>query len=284
MQRITIKILIFTLLLILPGAFAPETRAQAQGEFSILYGPSMRYDYSAEGNNNPPSYTADFSGMHQWVDGVEVIIPTSKASRIGVTYLHGGTSQFGSNYGIETVGDYQSAKLNTGFSNFMVTRYKKVSGLDLELMVNFSILRQMYSRKDFEINGETFYTVVPGAILDKDDDNEISGEGIGLGIKGQFGDELFLKYKAFSNFYLQMHDMKTDKELGEYFSYELTTGYKYNNFSFEFGYMYHYMFMHSQTNRRLYLGESAPEGAIISWSQQDMTVQGTFFKVTTFFD
>ncbi len=254
---------------------ASRASAGENWEINILHAPNISYDYRAEGNNSPPSYTAKFSGMRQLMNSFEAIRRLDDNSRVGIVYMHGGTSQFVGEYGIETVGDYQSAKLNTGFSNFMVSYYKKIAGLDMEYMFNISVMRQMFSRKDFEIGGVTY---------EQDDDNEISGEGLGFGIRGQLGDDYFLRYKAISNFYIQVHDTKTDKELGEYFSCELSTGYRYKKAAIEFGYMYLYMFMHSQTNRRLYLDGEPPAEALISWSQQDMTIDGAFLRLSVSFD
>ncbi len=271
MRKHFLSLFTFCLLLLV----ATGARADESWELSVLYSPSSKYDYNAEGNNSPPAYTSDYSGMHQRMDGIEAIKTYSDTSRLGISYIAGGTSQFYDEYGIERVEDYQMSKLNVGFASFMLTHYKKIADSDLEFMINFGVIRQFFSRKDFEIGGEVY---------PKDDDSEISGEGIGFGIRGKSGRDLFIKYKAFSNFYIQNHDMKTDKELGEYFNCEVSAGYQYKKAALEFGYMYQYIFMHSQTNRRVYLGEDDAEGAIISWSQQDMTVKGPFFRFNVIFD
>lgn len=248
-------------------------------DIGFIYAPNMSFDYAGEGNNNPPSYTAEFSGMSQMMGGLEAIRTISEESRIGLFYLHGGTSSFSDESGTERVGEEQECDLNIGFSNFMVSYLKKVRGLDMEFMVNVSMVRMMFSRRNFMVNGEVYYDDINGEQFEKEDNNEISAEGVGFGIKGRFGDDLFVRYKAFANYYVEVHDMKTDNEAGEYFCYELTAGGKYGQITLEAGYMYHYIFLHSQTNRRVYLGENAPDGGVISWSQQDMTIKGGFVRM-----
>ncbi|HMZ27820.1 MAG TPA: hypothetical protein PLM37_10930, partial [Elusimicrobiota bacterium] len=109
------------------------------------------------------------------------------------------------------------------------------------------------------------------------DVNEISAEGLGVGLSGIHGGSVYLRWRAAAHYYVQLFDAKTDASAGQIFQSEAGLGWRRGRFSVEAGGMWQAWFILGQGNRRLSVPGTA--GAVISYNRQDTRLGGLYLKI-----
>ena len=249
----------------------------AAAEVSFTVAPNASIRYRGEGKVQPQSYVNRFGGETSPLYRLEVTQTPRRLGYWGLSLWH--TGEFGGgNYAEETVPDapsggvYQVNKLNVGFTNFFVTFHRALADWPVEALVNFSVVRQIFKRKQFIVQG------VDARPSGLDDVNEISAEGFGFGLAGRHGDRVYFRWQTAANYYIQLFDAKTDSSAGQIYQAEGGLGVKLpGGFKLEGGALWQYWFIPSQGNRRLHV--AGTEGAVISWNRQETRASGGYFRL-----
>jgi len=246
-------------------------------ELSLTVVPRASIRYRGEGKVQPQSYVNRFEGETSPLYRVEVTQAPRRLGFWGLSLWH--TGEFGGgNYAQETIPDagtggvYQVNKLNVGFTNLFLTYHRAVSDWPVEALVNFSVVRKIFKRKQFIVQG------VDARASGLDDVNEISAEGVGMGLAGRHGDRVYFRWQTAANYYIQLFDAKTDSSAGQIYQAEGGLGVLMpGGFRVEGGALWQYWFIPSQGNRRLHL--AGTDGAVISWNRQETRAAGGYVRV-----
>jgi len=244
--------------------------------------PAASIHYRGEGKIWPQSYANQFGGETSPLYRVEIVPRRNSPDYWSMTLWHTGAFG-GGDYGTEQIPDrrtgglYQSNRLNVGFTNLFVTRHLPLESVPANVLFHVSIVREIFKRDQFAVQGPSgWVTTGPSG---NDDTNEISAEGIGLGLEGEHGDRLYARWATSANYYVMLFDAKTDSSAGHIFQAEAGVGYRpVPAFSIELGALWQYWFIPSQGERRL----SVPgtDGAVISWNRQETRTQGFYVRST----
>ncbi len=256
--------------------------ARAAWELSTTVLPTASIDYRGEGKVLPESYVNRYDGVQSPLYRVEARQAKNDAGYWSLSLWHTGVFG-GGKFGEERVpdnttgGTYQTNKLNVGFTNIFVTRRRPVGDSPLEFLFSFSVVRQIFKRKEFVVDG------VDARPTGLDDVTEISAEGLGLGLAGRHGDKFYFRWQTQAHYYIQLFDAKTDASAGQIFQYEGGLGVRLpRGVEVEVGGLGQYWFTHGQGNRRLHVAGS--DGAVISWNRQETRVGGAYVRINKYFD
>lgn len=260
---------------VLIGLILPTAARGA--EWSLTVVPNASIDYRGEGKVQPETYVNRVDGASSPLYRLEVTQDKNPKGYWGLALYHTGVFGGGA-YGTERVPDnttggiYQADQLNVGFTNLFITYHRALAKLPVEALVNFSVVRQIFKRKDFIVDGVD-------ARPDKlDDVNEISAEGLGFGLAGRHGGKFYARWQTSANYYVQIFDAKTDPSAGQIFLLEGGPGMDITkDLSLEAGYFYQYWFTHGQGNRRIHV--DGTDGAVISWNRQETLARGAYLRL-----
>jgi hypothetical protein len=183
----------------------------------------------------------------------------------------------GGKYAGETVPDqttggvYQTDKLNVGFTNLQATYRHPLEALpDVEGLVEMTVAREIFKRSSFVVQGV--------AAVGMDDVNEISAEGVGVGLAGRHGGRFYGRWETVASHLIQIFDAHTDAAAGQIFRAEAAAGVELGKgFSLEAGALWYYWFTFGQGNRRLEVPGTT--GAVISWNRQETRASGAFLSL-----
>jgi hypothetical protein len=251
----------------------------AAGDFSVTFLPAASIRYRGEGKVLPESYVNRFEGHTSPLYRVRWrSTPDVDGARWDVSLLHTGVFG-GGRYGREIVpnaagGVYQENLMNVGFTNIHLASRRPLSGYPLEGLIEFTVAREIFKRKDFRFPGLN----VQGGGLD--DVYDLSTEGIGVGLSGRHSTpaRTYARWEAVGDHLFQIFDAKTDASAGQLFRAEAAFGFSPSPlYSLEFGGFWQYWFLLGQGNRRLHVPST--DGAVISWNRQETRVQGFFFSL-----
>ncbi|MBI4396431.1 MAG: hypothetical protein HY548_05005, partial [Elusimicrobia bacterium] len=222
-------------------------------EWSLTLLPNASIRYRGEGKLVPQSYVNRFEGETSPLYRLEVLQSPSPRGYWGLSLWHTGVFG-GGQYARERIpdnttgGTYQENQLNVGFTNLFVAYHRPVKNSPVEALVNFSVVREIFKRRQFIVQG------VDLRPTNWDDVNEISAEGLGFGLAGRHGDRYYARWQASANYYVQIFDAKTDSSAGQIFQAEGGLGWRpWPRFTVEFGALWQYWFTHSQGDRRIYM-------------------------------
>jgi hypothetical protein len=190
------------------------------------------------------------------------------------TGVFGGGAFAGERVPDSTGGTYQTNRLNTGFTNLFVTHHQSLVDGPVELELSVSVAREIFKRKEFVVQG----TPAPQGM---DDVNEMSAEGLGVGLSGTHGRRLYARWRTAAHYYVQLFDAKTDASAGQIFQSEAGLGWRFSRCSLEVGGLWQTWFILGQGNRRLSV--SGTDGAVISYNRQNTTIGGLYVKADTRF-
>ncbi|MGQ0645718.1 MAG: hypothetical protein ACT4O3_09535 [Elusimicrobiota bacterium] len=260
--------------------------APAAADWSLTVLPNASLRYRGEGKVLPLSYANRADGLSSPVYRLEAAQPPSPGGYWSLSLWHTGVFG-GGEHAEERVpdaggGTYQTNRLNVGFTNIFVTRRRPLADGPLEALVSVSVVRKIFKRKDFVIQGKS-----AGRL---DDVNEISAEGLGFGLAGshpliprQAQDSahpgsLYFRWQASAHQYVQIFDAKTDSSAGQIFQAESGLGLRLSGgWSVEAGGLWHYWFTHAQGDRRIAF--PGTDGAVISWNRQETRASGAYLRV-----
>jgi hypothetical protein len=261
-------------------AAAAPARAEL-GSWSVTMLPAASVRYRGEGKVLPQSYVNRFDGETSPVYRLELSQRADPAGYWSLALWHTGVFGGGA-FARERVPDnttggvYQENLLNVGYTNAFATYHRGLEGLPVEAQVSLSVVRQIFKRKDFVVQGADFR----GAGFD--DVNEISAEGLGFGLAGRHAlpgpaDRFYARWQANAHYYVQIFDAQTDSHAGQIFLAEAGLGARvFAGLSVEAGGHWQYWFTHGQGNRRI----EAPDGsgAVISWNRQETRTAGFYVR------
>jgi hypothetical protein len=265
-----------TRLLLAALCLAPAPLAWAV-DVSVTVLPNATIRYRGEAKHVPQSYVNRFSGISSPVYRVEVSQTPSRRGYWSLSLLH--TGEFGGGeFAMERVPDntspgtdYQVSQLNIGFDNTSVTYHRAIQGWPVEALVNLSIMRGFYKRKQFIVQGTDIRAT------GFDHVNELSAEGFGFGLAGRHGDRWFVRWQTAFNYYVQLADAKTDASYGQVFQMEGGLGARvWRGLSLEFGGFRQYWFIPGPGDR-----VSAPGNheAIVAWERQLTWTHGAYVRL-----
>lgn len=245
--------------------------------FSITYAPTAVLRYRGEGKILPEGYVNRAERQRAplyLLEWTQVPVPEGYW---GLSLWHTGVFG-GGEFAPERLpkaagGTYQTNLLNTGFTNFFVTHHRSLAESPVELELSVSIVREIFKRKQFVVEG------VPAPGLD--DVNEISAEGLGVGLSGTHGRRLYARWRTAAHYYVQLFDAKTDASAGQIFQAEGGFGWRFKTFSVETGGLWQTWFILGQGNRRLAV--TGTDGAVISYNRQNTSLSGMYLKLNTTF-
>lgn len=242
-----------------------------QWEMTVL--PAAFIRYRGEGSILPQSYINRFSGATSPVYRLELRQSASPHGYWGVSWWHAGLFG-GGKFAVENIpdnstgGTYQTNYLNVGFDNFFLTYHRPLSKLPIEMLIQFSVVREIFTRNRF---------VVQGVASDTDDRSEISAEGIGFGLTGQHGGRSYMRWQAIGNSYVQITDCNTDCFAGQIFQAEGGVGRRlWRGLGLEAGGFWQYWFMLTP-GRKVSIPQT--EGAVVSWERNETRVGGLYCKL-----
>ena len=247
--------------------------------------PNASIRYRGEGKLLPQGYVNRFEGETSPLYRIEARQPYDPRGYWGFSLWHTGIFG-GGTYATESVpdnasnGTYQVNKLNVGFTNAFLTYRRPVKGWPVEALVNLSVVRLIFKRKEFIVEGNDIRWT------GWDDVNEISAEGFGFGLAGRHGGRFFARWQAVGNYYVQIFDAKTDSSAGQIYQAEGGVGVRlWRSLSLETGALWQYWFTHAQGDRRLVPPTlSGSRGAIISWNRNETRTSGGYIRLEYSFD
>jgi hypothetical protein len=249
------------------------------GEWSLTVLPDAAISYRGEGKVIPQSYVNRFEGNHAPLYRLEYRQDRSDDGYWSAALWH--TGVFGGGlYGRETAPDattgglYQTNELNVGFTNLFVTWRRPLAVSSVEALAGFSVAREIFKRKRFVVQGTDLGVL--------DDVNEISAEGIGLGLAGRHGGRFYFRWQTMANYYVQLFDSKTDSSAGQIFQAEGGVGWRLSpRLSLEAGGLRQFWFILGQGNRRISTEGAVPGGSgpVISWNRQETITQGYYLRM-----
>jgi|GEM_PF-2453211 len=245
------------------------------GEFSLTVLPTAHLDYKVAGKI--PGYVADFEGSKAPLYRLEWTQTHVPNGYWGLSLWHTGVFG-GGTWGQETVPSesagavsYQINSLNVGFTNLFVTYHRALFQGPVEAQFHMSVVREIFKRRDFVFPSSG--TVATGL----DDVNELSAEGMGVGLAGIHGKRFFFRWQTAVHYYVQIFDAQTDASAGSIFQAEGGLGWRASpRFSVELGGLWQDWFILGQGNRRLSV--DGTDGAIISYNRQLTTLGGFYVK------
>ena len=257
--------------LVLGGFFlfsSPPTLAANKWTLDFTLLPSASLDFKGEANNQDLPHTTEYEGQNQPLYIFQVRRDISSIAGLSGSLWFTGLPRTGA-FARETVGNYQQDELNITFTHLFLSYHHKILDPSVEMLASFSIVREVFTRKDFVIQGNP--------IAQLRDVNEISAEGLGIGLQGRHGKKPYFRWQALSSVYIQLFDCDTDCQAGETFNLETGVGVPLSpHITLEGGGLWQYWTISSQGSR-LRVADSTP-GAIISWSQQSTTLGGFYIR------
>jgi hypothetical protein len=258
---------------------APRVQAW---DADVTFFPNASISYRGEGKVIPESYVGRFDGETSPAYRVQLTQTPADGGYWQASFFHAGVFG-GGNYARERVPDnqtggvYQTNQLNVGFTNLAVIYRRPIGVSSVEGLAGFSIVRQIFKRKDFIVDG------VDLRPMGLDDVNEISAEGLGLGLAGTHGRKWYWRWQTMAHYYVQIFDAQTDASAGHIYQAEGGAGRKISQTTkIEVGALWQYWFILGQGNRRIYA--PGTRGAVISWNRQSTVFSGTYVRLSRRFE
>lgn len=255
-------------------AAAAPLAARAAGDWSLTVVPDARLRYRGEGKLLPQGYVNRAESQRAPLYVLDWRQTADPGGYWGFALWHTGVFGGGA-FRRERVpdvggGDYQTNALNVGFTNLFVTYRRPLRDWPVTAEASFSVAREIFKRKDFVVQG----VPAPGGL---DDVNEISAEGLGVGLEGIHGGRWYVRWRTAAHYYVQLFDAKTDASAGQIFQSEAGVGWRRGPWSLEAGGLWQAWFILGQGNRRLSV--AGTDGAVISYNRQDTRLGGAYLKI-----